>query len=130
MAACESPTRATVVGEAVSPPAHSACPTSRQDRVQPLTNTAALSAGALASDGSRFDGTARRSADAATASRACANAWRTAASFGVAAGGGGGGRAKLVALGGAPPVPPRPRYPRQQQQPRPRRDTAGEARHD
>ncbi len=78
MAACESPTSATVVADAVSPEAHSSWPTSRQEHTHPLTKAAGLSAGAAASDGSRFSGTARGLAAAATASRAWAKASTTA----------------------------------------------------
>ena len=80
IAACESPTRATVVVEAVSPVAHSGCPTWKKLRRQPLRNMALSSAVASASGGSRFDGTAFSSADAATAACTCANACCTAAS--------------------------------------------------
>ena len=51
IAACESPTRATVVVEAVSPVAHSGCPTWKELRMQPLRNTAFCSAAASASGG-------------------------------------------------------------------------------
>ena len=51
IAACESPTRATVVVEAVSPVAHSGCPTSKRLRRQPLRNMAFCSAAASASGG-------------------------------------------------------------------------------
>ena len=83
IAACESPTRATVVVDAVSPVAHSGCPTSENVRMQPLRQHRLCSAAASASGGSRFDGTALRSADAATAACTCANACCTAASYGV-----------------------------------------------
>ena len=80
IAACESPTRATVVVEAVSPIAHSGCPPWKGVRRQPLNNRAVFSAPASASGGSRFDGTALRSAEAATAACTWANACCTAAS--------------------------------------------------
>ena len=92
IAAFESPTRATVVVEAVSPVAHSGCPTSKRLRKQPLRRTGLSSAAASASGGSRFDGTALSSADAATAACTCANACCTAASYGVDVGARGGRR--------------------------------------
>jgi len=52
----ESPTRATVAVEAVSPVAHSGCPISKNWLRQPLSNIAGFSAAASASGGSRFDG--------------------------------------------------------------------------
>ena len=52
IAACESPTRATVVVEAVSPVAHSGCPPSKKLRRQPLNKKAFCSAPASASGGS------------------------------------------------------------------------------
>ena len=51
IAAFESPTRATVVVEAVSPVAHSGCPTWKEVRMQPLSNMAFCSAAASASGG-------------------------------------------------------------------------------
>ncbi|SPM29030.1 Mycobacterium terramassiliense ORFan, partial [Mycobacterium terramassiliense] len=70
-----------------------------------LTNTGALSAGAWASGGSRLDGTARRPADAATASRTCAKAARTVASWALRAGTFAGGSATMLAFGAATPWP-------------------------
>src|SRR6185369_11313716 len=65
IAACESPTSATVVGDDVSPDTQSGCATSRQDNTHPLTNTSgfaiALSAGV------RLAGTGPGSVDFATA---------------------------------------------------------------
>ena len=81
IAASESPTKATVVVEAVSPVAHSGCPTSKRPRKQPLEATWSFLGARSASGGSRFDGTAFRSADAATAACTCANACCTAASY-------------------------------------------------
>ena len=56
IAACESPTRATVVVEAVSPVAHSGCPLWKGVRRQPLNNMALSSAAAPRAAGSRFEG--------------------------------------------------------------------------
>ena len=55
------------MGEAVSPDAHSSCPTSRHERTHPLRNTDGLSPGASASEGERFDGTPCVVADVASA---------------------------------------------------------------
>ena len=76
------------------------------DRTQPLTKTAGLSAGAVASGGSRFDGTARRSADAATAVAHL----REGLSHGRVVGTDGGrrvspGSAAMLARGAAAPCP-------------------------
>ena len=58
------------LGDAGSPDAHSGCCTSRHDSTQPLTNTSGF-AMALQQGGDRLAGTARRSADAATAACTC-----------------------------------------------------------
>src|SRR5215217_7782818 len=81
IAAWESPTSATVLGDAVSPDAHSDCPTSRQERTQPLRNTSGLSAGASASDGDRFDGTCCTSTELTTADCIWSMACCAAASY-------------------------------------------------
>ena len=65
IAACESPTNATVVGESTSPETQSGCATSFHESTQPLTNTSGLAIAFKA--GVRFDGTGPPSADLATA---------------------------------------------------------------
>src|SRR5262245_17282425 len=82
IAAWESPTNATVLVAAGSPDTHSDCPTSRQERTQPLRNTSGLSAGASASDGDRFDGTACSPTESATADCTWATTCCTAESYG------------------------------------------------
>ena len=69
MPACESPISATVVFEFTWPAAHSGGVRSFHDNTHPLRNTSGLVM--LPSDGERFDGTARRFADVATAARSC-----------------------------------------------------------
>src|SRR5579885_1999146 len=78
--AFESPTRATVVAEAVSPDAHSGCSTWKTLRRQLLSNTVLSSVVALARGGVRLEGTALRSAAAATAACIWAKVWCTAVS--------------------------------------------------
>ncbi len=84
MPACESPIRATLVGDAVSPEEQSGTAMSFQDRTQPLTNTSGLVM--LPSGGERFEGTACSSADVATAACICCSGVSTA--VGAAAAGG------------------------------------------
>lgn len=105
IAAWESPTRATVVAESGSPEAHSAWPTSRQDRTQPFTNTSALLPAASASEGVRFEGTGPIAADAAMAACACASCCRTAASPGSVVGVTGAAGAVRASAGAAVPRP-------------------------
>src|SRR5947209_10364725 len=105
MAACESPTRATVVDDAVAADAHSSWPTYSQDRTQPLTNTSGLSTGASASEGVRLEGTAWISADAATAVWTWAVRSRTAASSGSTVGVLGAAAAAIVGAAAAAPRP-------------------------
>src|ERR1700747_2247548 len=69
MPAWESPISATVVFEFTWPEAHSGWVRSLHDNTQPLRNTSGLVM--LPSGGDRFDGTARRFADASTAARSC-----------------------------------------------------------
>ncbi len=91
IAAFESPIKATVVVEAVSPIAHSGWPTSRKLRKQPLKKRRCSSAPASARGGSRLAGTSSRSAEAATAAFTWAKSRWTIALYwsGVAPTGGG-----------------------------------------
>src|ERR1700733_1542570 len=101
--AFESPTRATVVGEAVSPVTQSGCLYWKKPRKQPSPPKIGLLGSASASGGFRFDGTASITADAATAVCTCAIACCTAVSYtAMPEPVGGGAAVTLNAIAGAP----------------------------